>query len=163
MDIFARIDRIEDFVANSKRMPLSSSVLINEAEFYDILDDMRATLPNELKEARWVVKEKTEILEEARKKTEEALEKTRREREQYISETEIVRQAELERDRMLEEAQEEARKIQFEAEDFADKIFGELEASLLHVLEIIRRGREKLQGYEGEEGEELELAEGEEL
>ena len=42
MDIFGRLDRLEDFVANSKRVPLSSSVMLNEAEFYDLLDDIRA-------------------------------------------------------------------------------------------------------------------------
>jgi len=77
MDIFARLDKLEDFIANSKRVPLSSSVMVNEAEFYDLLDDIRATLPNELKQSRHVAKERDRIMAEAQRKEEELLARRR--------------------------------------------------------------------------------------
>lgn len=161
MDIFTRLDRIEDFIANSKRVPLSSSVMVNEAEFYDFLDDIRATLPNELKKARLVSKERDRILGEAQRKEEELLERAEKQAELMVQETEIIKQAELERDHMIDEAQEEARKIIYDAEDVADRIFGELEASLIDVRdsteEILGRittWREKLRGYPEEPVEE---------
>jgi vacuolar-type H+-ATPase subunit H len=154
MDIFGRLDRLEDFVANSKRVPLSSSVMLNEAEFYDLLDDIRATLPNELKQARVVSKDRDRILTDAEHKEEEILTRARKQSDQLVGETEIIRQAEIDRDHMIEVAQEEARKILYDAEDVADRIFGELEASLTDVRdsteEILRRigtWREKLRGY----------------
>jgi vacuolar-type H+-ATPase subunit H len=161
MDIFGRLDRLEDFIANSRRVPLSSSVMINEAEFYDLLDDIRATLPNELKQARVVSKDRERIMQEAERKEEEIIQGAQRTSEQMVQETEIIKQAELERDHMLEEAQEEARKIVYDAEDVADRIFGELEASLTDMRdsteEILRRigtWREKLRGYTEEPVEE---------
>lgn len=157
MDIFARLDKLEDFVANSKRVPLSSAVMINEAEFYDMLDDIRATLPNELKQARVVSKDKERILSEAKKKEDELLDRAEKKADQMIQQTEIVKQAELERDHIIDEAQEEARKIIYDAEDVADRIFGELEASLMElkestdgILSRIITWREKLRGYTGE-------------
>jgi vacuolar-type H+-ATPase subunit H len=154
MDIFARLDKIEDFIANSKRVPLSSSVMVNEAEFYDLLDDIRATLPNELKQARLISKDRERILAEAQKKEEELLERAQKRAEDLVQDTEIVKEAELERDHMIDDAQEEARKIIYDAEDVADRIFGELEASLIEVKdstdEILNRvgtWREKLRGY----------------
>jgi vacuolar-type H+-ATPase subunit H len=161
MDIFGRLDKLEDFVANSKRVPLSSSVMLNEAEFYDLLDDIRATLPNELKQARVVSKDRERIISEAERKEEEVLARAQRQSEQMVEETEIIKQAELDRDHMLEEAQEDARKIVYDAEDVADRIFGELEASLIDVRdsteEILRRigsWREKLRGYTEEPAQE---------
>lgn len=161
MDIFSRLDRLEDFVASSKRVPLSSSVMINEAEFYDLLDDIRATLPNELKQARLVSKEKDRILSEAQRKEDELLQRAQDRSERMVQDTEIIKQAELERDHMIDEAQEEARKIIYDAEDVADRIFGELEASLSEVRdsteEILGRivmWREKLRGYTEETAEE---------
>lgn len=161
MDIFTRLDRIEDFVANSKRVPLSSSVMINEAEFYDLLDDIRATLPSELKSARLVSKEKDRILTDAQRKEEELLQRAEKRADQMVQDTEIMKQAQLERDHMLDEAQEEARKIIYDAEDVADRIFGELEASLIEVrdsteeiLGRINSWREKLRGYTQEPVEE---------
>lgn len=154
MDIFARLDKLEDFIANSKRVPLSSSVMVNEAEFYDLLDDIRATLPNELKSARLVSKDRDRIMTEAQRKEEELLERAEKRAEDMVQQTEIIKQAELERDHMIDEAQEEARKIIYDAEDVADRIFGELEASLIEVKEStdeilnrINTWREKLRGY----------------
>ncbi|MHB8895954.1 MAG: ATPase [Candidatus Geothermincolia bacterium] len=161
MDIFARLDKLEDFIANSKRIPLSSSVAVNEAEFYDLLDDVRATLPNELKQARLVSKERDRIVGEAQRKEEELLAKAEKRADSLVQQTEIVKQAELERDHMLEEASEEARRIIYDAEDVADRIFGELEASLIEVKdstdEILNRitsWREKLRGYAEQPAEE---------
>jgi vacuolar-type H+-ATPase subunit H len=161
MDIFARLDKLEDFVANSKRIPLSSSVAVNEAEFYDLLDDIRATLPNELKQARLVSKERDRILGEAQRKEEELLAKAEKRAEAMVQQTEIIKQAELERDHMVDEAQEEARRIIYDAEDVADRIFGELEASLIEVkdstdgiLNRITSWREKLRGYADQPAEE---------
>ena len=123
MDIFARLDRFEDFVANSKRVPLSSSVMVNEAEFYDLLDDIRATLPNELKQARMVTKEKERILSDAQRKEDETLSRAQERAEQMVMQTEIIKQAELERDHLIDEAQEEARRIILDADDVAYRIF----------------------------------------
>ena len=154
MDIFARLDKLEDFIANSKRIPLSSSVAMNEAEFYDLLDDIRATLPNELKQARLVSKERDRIMGEAQRKEEELLSSAEKRADGMVQQTEIMKQAELERDHMIDEANEESRRIIYDAEDVADRIFGELEASLSEVKdstdEILKRitsWREKLRGY----------------
>jgi vacuolar-type H+-ATPase subunit H len=154
MDIFARLDKLEDFIANSKRIPLSSSVAVNEAEFYDLLDDIRATLPNELKQARLVSKERDRIMGDATRKEEELLAKAEKRADSMVQQTEIIKQAELERDHMIDEANEESRRIIYDAEDIADRIFGELEASLIEVKdstdEILTRitsWREKLRGY----------------
>jgi len=158
MDIFARLDKLEDFIANSKRVPLSSSVMVNEAEFYDLLDDIRATLPNELKQARHVSKERDRIMADAQRKEEDLLVQAEKRADDMVQDTEIIKQAELERDHMIDEAQEEARRILFDAEDVADRIFGELEASLIEVKdstdEILTRitsWREKLRGYTQEQ------------
>ena len=154
MDIFARLDKLEDFIANSKRIPLSSSVAVNEAEFYDLLDDVRATLPNELKQARLVSKERDRIMGDATRKEEELLAKAEKRADSMVQQTEIIKQAELERDHLIDEANEESRRIIYDAEDIADRIFGELEASLIEVKdstdEILTRitsWREKLRGY----------------
>ncbi|MFH1149344.1 MAG: ATPase [Actinomycetota bacterium] len=155
MDIFARLDRLEDFIANSKKVPLSGAVRVNEAEFYDILDDIRATLPNELKQARLVTKERDRILGEATRKEQDVLAQAEHRAEGMIMDTEIIKQAQLEKEHILEEAEEEARRIKYDAEDYADQVFGELEASLTEVRDstedILRRvtgWREKLRGYE---------------
>ncbi|MDD5747982.1 MAG: hypothetical protein PHP64_02860 [Actinomycetota bacterium] len=168
MDIFGRLDRLEDFVANSKHVPLSSSAMINEAEFYDLLDDIRATLPNELKQARAVTRDKERIITEAGRKEEDILARAEKRAEMMVQETEIVKQAELERDHIIEAAEQDARQVRDDAKGYADRIFGEVEASLMEVresveelLSLIGSWREKLGGYPVEPEEEEYGYEGE--
>ena len=71
MDIMALIDKLEDLIATGKKVPLTNSVVVNEKDLYDIIDEVRATLPDELKQARWIVKERQEMVEEAEKEAPE--------------------------------------------------------------------------------------------
>ena len=51
------IDKLDDTVHNAKPVPLTDQVRVDKEEIYDILDQMRATIPEEIKQARWIVKE----------------------------------------------------------------------------------------------------------
>src|SRR5918999_6129451 len=55
MDIAARIHQLEELIREAKSMPLSASVLVNKDEVLELVDGMRNTLPEEIKQARWVV------------------------------------------------------------------------------------------------------------
>ena len=69
MDVLVLIDKLDDLVHNAKAVPLTDQVRIDREEIYDILDQMRATIPEEIKQARWIVKERQadEIVDDARR------------------------------------------------------------------------------------------------
>src|SRR6266568_3564025 len=73
MDVLVLIDKLDDLVHNAKAVPLTDQVRIDREEIYDILDQMRATIPEEIKQARWIVKERQaqEIIDEARRSARE--------------------------------------------------------------------------------------------
>ena len=56
MDVLVLIDKLDDLVHNAKQVPLTDQVRVDKEEIYDILDQMRATIPEEIKQARWIVK-----------------------------------------------------------------------------------------------------------
>src|SRR3954452_5756521 len=62
MDVLVLIDKLDDLVHNAKAVPLTDQVRIDREEIYDILDQMRATIPEEIKQARWIVKERQEMV-----------------------------------------------------------------------------------------------------
>src|SRR2546423_7121234 len=62
MDVLVLIDKLDDLVHNAKAVPLTDQVRIDREEIYDILDQMRATIPEEIKQARWIVKERQGML-----------------------------------------------------------------------------------------------------
>ncbi|HJW75170.1 MAG TPA: ATPase [Thermoleophilia bacterium] len=148
MDVLVLIDKLDDLIHNARSVPLTDSVMLDREEIYDLLDQMRSTIPEEIKQARWIVKERQEMLAEAKTEAEriqaEALEKA----EQLASETEVVRLAEKNAQKIIDDAHDREREIRLGAEDYADEVLNNLEVNLEKFLAAVRRGRERLQGRE---------------
>jgi F0F1-type ATP synthase membrane subunit b/b' len=146
MDVLVLIDKLDDTIHNAKPVPLTDQVRVDKEEIYDILDQMRATIPEEIKQARWIVKERQEMLAEAKREAERIIREAREEQIRLISEEEIVKQAERQADEIIEDARE--REIRLGAEDYADDILNTLEVNLTKFIAAVQRGRDRLQGRE---------------
>jgi len=148
MDVLVLIDKLDDLVHNAKAVPLTDQVRIDREEIYDILDQMRATIPEEIKQARWIVKERQEMLAEAKREAERIIREAREEQIRLIGEEEIVKQAERQADEIIEDARAREREIRLGAEDYADDILNTLEVNLTKFIAAVQRGRDRLQGRE---------------
>lgn len=146
MDIMALIDRLEDLIATGKKVPLTGSVMVTEQKLYDIIDEIRATFPDELKQARWIVKERQEMLDEAEKEANRILEEARDKANAMAAETEIVKLSEQQAADILDAARTREREIRLGAEDYADEMLANLEVNLGKLLTAVQRGRDRLQG-----------------
>ena len=146
MDVLVLIDKLDDIIHNARSVPLTDSVMIDREEIYDILDQMRSTIPEEIKQARWIVKERQEMLAEAKQEADRLLSDAQERADRLASETEVVRLAERNAQQIQEEAREREREIRLGAEDYADEVLGNLELNLDKFLAAVRRGRERLQG-----------------
>ncbi|MCL6087052.1 MAG: ATPase, partial [Actinobacteria bacterium] len=93
MDALEIIDRIEELLDKSKRVPFTSNVMIAENEIYEMLDELRNVLPEEFRQARWIVKEREGMIEEARRQSERILREAKERSEILVSETEILKNA----------------------------------------------------------------------
>src|SRR5450830_1001683 len=142
MDVLVLIDKLDDIIHNARSVPLTDSVMIDREEMYDILDQMRSTIPEEIKQARWIVKERQEMLAEAKQEAERMLTEAQERADRLASETEVVRLAE----QTMEDARERERETRLGAEDYADEVLGNLEINLDKFIGAVRRGRERLQG-----------------
>ena len=146
MDVLVLIDKLDDLVHHSKAVPLTEQVRVDKGEIYDILDQMRATIPEEIKQARWIVKERQEMLAEAKREAERIVKEARERQERMVSEQEITKMAEREAEEIIEEARAREREIRLGAEDYADEILNTLEVNLTKFIAAVQRGRERLQG-----------------
>jgi cell division septum initiation protein DivIVA len=153
MDVLVLIDKLDDTIHNAKPVPLTDQVRVDKEEVYDILDQMRATMPEEIKQARWIVKERQEMLAEAKRESERIIREAREEQVRLISEEEVVKQAERQADEIIEDARAREREIRLGAEDYADDILNTLEVNLTKFIAAVQRGRDRLQGREHEEAE----------
>ena len=150
MDVLVLIDKLDDLIHNARSVPLTDSVMLDREEIYDLLDQMRSTIPEEIKQARWIVKERQEMLAEAKTEAERIQAEAQDKAEQLASETEVVHLAEKNAQKIIEDARDREREIRLGAEDYADEVLNNLEVNLEKFLAAVRRGRERLQGREEE-------------
>jgi cell division septum initiation protein DivIVA len=146
MDILALIDRIEEIVEHAGGVPFSNAKRVDPDAIYEIIDEVRAQFPDELKQARWIVKERQEMLEEAEKEANRILEEARDRAQSIASEQEIVRLADSQAADILDRARQQEREIRLGAEDYADEMLANLEVNLGKLLTAVQRGRDRLQG-----------------
>jgi hypothetical protein len=151
MDVLVLIDRLHDLVRSAKRVPLRDQVRVDKQKLYDILDQMRSTIPEEIKQARWIVKERQGILAEAEREAERIVKEARERQTQLVSGHELIRQAERARED-IDDARAREREIRAGAEDYADEILGTLELNLAKFIAAVQRGRERLQGGQARRG-----------
>ena len=150
MDIMALIDRIEELVDTGRNVPFSSNKIVDPEKIYEIIDEIRAQFPDELKQARWIVKERQEMLEEAEKEANRILEESRDRAQALASDQEIVKLAEQQAAEILDNARNREREIRLGAEDYADEMLANLEVNLGKLLTAVQRGRDRLQGKVGQ-------------
>ncbi|MCU1453896.1 MAG: hypothetical protein JWN46_2042 [Acidimicrobiales bacterium] len=137
--------RVADIIAAARPMPLSASAMINKEELLELLEEAIARLPEELREARWLRKEREEYLAKMRVDGDEILEAARARAERMVQRTEVVKSAEHRARRILEQAEAEARRLRHECEDFCDQKLASFEIVLERTLKLVAAGRDKLQ------------------
>jgi cell division septum initiation protein DivIVA len=139
------IRRVIEVLNNTRNIPLSSSVrLDNRDEVLELLEEASQRLPEELKHARWLLKERQEFLEKMQREGDDILEAARVRAERMVQRTEIVREAEHTARRTVEDARDEARRLRHEAEDYCDQKLASFEIVLERTIKTVHAGRDKL-------------------
>lgn len=135
MDITTRLTHLDEMVREAKAMPLSSSVLVNRDEVLDLITEMQEALPEEIKQARWIVKDREDLLAKARADAEAIVEQARAEQLKMARQEDIATRAGEEAERMVGESEEQARSMRREAEEYVDGKLAQFEIALRRILE----------------------------
>ena len=136
--------RAIDIVANAPTMPLSSSPRIDRDEVVELLDRALASMPDELRQARWMLKERQEFVNKTRREANEMLEAARVQAERMVQRTEVVRAAETRARQVVDTAETDARRLKLETEDFLDQRLASFEILLDKLGKTVGAGRQKL-------------------
>lgn len=129
-DALLLIDKLDDMVRNGGSVRRGAHVRLDRREAYELLDAMRRTIPEEIRQARWIADQRSEMLAEARLEAERVVAEAREERARLVGPDVISTQAEQRAERVLEGARGRARQIRLGAEGYADEILGSLETGL---------------------------------
>jgi cell division septum initiation protein DivIVA len=136
--------RAVDIVATAPTMPLSSSPRIDRDEIIELLEEALSRLPPELREARWMLKERQEFVAKTRREADELLEAARVQAERMVQRTEVVRAAEQRARQVMDTAENDSRRLKLETEDFLDQRLGSFEILLDRLQKTVASGRQKL-------------------
>ncbi len=145
IDTEGLIRRVIEIIDGTRALPLSSSVkLDNKDEVLELLDEAVHRLPDETRQARWMLKEREEYLAKMQREGDDIVHAARLQAERMVQRTEIVREAQSAARRIVEEARDEARRLRMEAEDYCDQKLAAFEVVLDRTLKTVAAGREKL-------------------
>jgi len=138
------LQHLRDLIETARTMPMSASVLVNRDEAIELVDRAMRNLPAELRHARWLLKERQEYLEQAKREGDELLESARVQAERMVERSDIAREARRSAQQIVADAEGEARRLQHAAEDYVDQRLSALEGLLERTLTGVRAGRERL-------------------
>lgn len=144
IDTETLLQRVIDIVSNAKAVPLSASVMITRDEVLELLEGAVERLPQELRTARYMLREREEFLEKTERDADEILEAARSQAERMVQRTEIVREAKGTAQRIVDKARDDARRMRHETEDYCDQKLGAFEIVLDRTIKTVQAGREKL-------------------
>ena len=137
--------RIREQIEIARSMPMSASVLVNKDEMLAMIDEALHALPEELRHARWLLKEREEFLAEAQRDAQDIRDQAAATAARMVEEREIVRQADATARQIVHDAEAAARQIQHEAEDYIDQKLAAFEVVLDRTMQTVQKGRERLQ------------------
>jgi hypothetical protein len=136
--------RALDLVSSAPTVPLSSSPRVDKHELIELLHQALNRMPDELRQARWMLKERQEFVNKTRREANEMLEAARVQAERMVQRTEVVRAAEARARQVVETADNDARRLKLETEDFLDQRLASFEILLDKLSRTVATGRQKL-------------------
>lgn len=140
MDILALVDRLEDLFNNSRPIPLTHNVIVDEDKFLDIVDQMRITIPEEVKKAQKLFSEKERLIAQAQEESTRIIAKAREKAEQLTDENVLVQEAKHRADQIIEQARMEAEGIKADGDRYALDSLMDFELKVEQLLNQIQNG-----------------------
>jgi cell division septum initiation protein DivIVA len=128
--LYETVDELTTVIENARSVPMSGSCMVPRDHLLDLLDDLRESLPEDVRAAGAIVEQRTEILQQAQAEAERLTGRTRGESEQLLSSArrqrdELLGTARRQRDELLAQAQADAEDILAEAEAEAERLVAE--------------------------------------
>lgn len=145
MDIQHLIDRLEELFNESRGIPLTHSVVIDEDRFLDIIDQMRVSIPEEVKKAQQILVQRDRILAQAQEEANRTIALARDKGEQLTSKDAIAEQARKHSEEIISQAQREAEAARREADEYVVEALTRLEVEMDRSLSQVRNGIKALQ------------------
>ena len=137
VDIFYLLDQLEELVSLSKRVPFSGRVMVEENEFLALVDQLRIAVPNEVKQAQRVIRERQAIIQESHEEATRILDAARKRADYFVSQDGILNEARLKSEQILQDALEARNRNLGVIDAYALEQFDKVERAMREGLAMI--------------------------
>ncbi len=139
------INELQDLIADAKAIPLTGGKVMVEAEkIYDILDEIQDTLPAEVRQAKNIVSDRSQIIAEAKKESEDIIRAAEERKKAMIDQSEIMRAAKAEATELLNEVKSKCAEMRKAANEYVENIMKKTDDAITAQLTELRKTRQNL-------------------
>jgi cell division septum initiation protein DivIVA len=149
--MMALLERLEELATQATKVPLTGKVLIDPDEVLAIVDEMRDMLPQEIRDANRVSRDREAIIGEAREQAEATVREAQAMATHLTSETAVTKEAQEQADELIDQAKRVAREIRQNALEWADDLFARVSPDLERIANdtqkaalAVRKARDEL-------------------
>ena len=140
MDILHLVDRLEEVFNSGTAIPLSHKLMVDEDRVLEIIDQMRVSIPEEVKKAQQVLAQRDRIMAQAQEEAARTVQLAKEKGEQLVSRENLVASAQSKADQLMDAARADAEQVRAEADDYTLEVLTKLEAELVKSLNQARNG-----------------------
>ena len=140
MDILQLIDRLEELFNESKAIPLTRNVMVDEDRMLDIIDQMRIAIPDEVKKAQQLLGQRDRVLAQAQEEANRTLEIARQKADQLVSKDLVMQEAQRRADQLLTQARAEAEGMRADADEYVINSLTQLQEELERIANQVNNG-----------------------
>lgn len=149
MDILHLVDRLEEIFNAGTAIPLSHKLMVDEDRVLEIIDQMRVSIPEEVKKSQQVLAQRDRILAQAQEEAARTVQLAKEKSEQLLSRETLVQQAQAKAEQIIQAARADTAQIRAEADEYTLDVLTKLEAELVRSLTQARNGIAKLRADAG--------------
>jgi F0F1-type ATP synthase membrane subunit b/b' len=146
MDILHLVDRLEELFNESRSIWFTHSVIVDEDRMLDLIDQMRVSIPEEIKKSQQLLSQRDRVMAQAQEEANRTLALAREKGEQLLERDAIVQAAQARADQIINQAKMEVEATKSEADDYVLNTLSKLEIELERSLTQVRNGIRTMSG-----------------
>ena len=151
MDILHLVDRLEELFNESRPLPFTHNVVVNEDRMLDLIDQMRVSIPEEIKKAQQLLAQRDRLLAQAQEEANRTLALAREKSEQMIERDAIVADAKVRAEQIIQQSYTDIHQTRLDADTYVMETLSGLEQEMERMLNQVRNGIRTLQAEKSTE------------
>ena len=140
MDILHLVDRLEEMINQSRSIPFTHNVIVDEDRMLDLIDQMRVAIPEEVKKSQQILATKDRVIAQAKEEADRTVSIAQEKSDKLTDRDMIVQDAKKKAKQIETDAEMRAKKTQAEADEYVAETLTNLEIALERVLNQVRNG-----------------------